>query len=587
VSTSDPSGKRTPVDPITLGVVWGSLMSIAVEIGTTIHRTAYSEQAREGQDFSVALFDKAGRLLVQGPYSPGHLGAMNFAILNALSAYPPETLAPGDVILLNDPALGSGHFPDFFVSQPAFHDGRLIGFATNIVHHTDVGGARPGSQAVEGIFDYHQEGIFIPPIKIVEGGREVEQVIRLIASNSRTPENLQGDLRAQRNSMRVGELRMAGLVERHGFETYEACVDIILNQAEARVRERIAQIPDGSYHFEDFMDDCGPGTEPIKVAVTVTVEGDSMVIDFDGTDPQTESGLNSYFNYTRSYTYMAVKCLTDPIGPMNAGALRPVTILAPEGSFVNPRRPAGGGPRAIVCHRVFEVVIGALAQAVPQDVVAACSHFANPTWGGFDPARKKRFVTYELIFGGTGARATRDGVEAMSSPFNASNIPAEALEITQPAVVERFEIVPDTGGAGEFRGGCAVRRDIRVLGEKVKFNNLSERQRFQSYGLFGGEPGAIGRTVINPGTDRERTVPGKASIDLEYGDVVSFQLSGAGGYGDPIARDPARVASDVRRGYVSRQAARDRYGVALSEDGSVDEAATEALRAGREPPTTA
>ncbi len=275
---------------------------------------------------------------------------------------------------------------------------------------------------------------------------------------------------------------------------------------------------------------------------------------------------------------MAVKCLTDPTGPMNAGALRPITITAPEGSFVNPRRPAGGGPRAIVCHRVFEVVIGALAQAVPEDVVAACSHFANPTWGGFDPARGRRFVTYELVFGGTGARAHRDGVEAMSSPFNASNIPAEALEITQPAVVERFEIVPDTGGAGEFRGGCAVRRDVRVLGEKVKFSNLSERQRFRPYGLFGGEPGALGRTVVNPDTDHERIVPGKASIDLEYGDVVSFQLSGAGGDGNPFERDPQRVARDVRLGYVSRNAARESYGVVVTEDGSVDPDATAAIR---------
>jgi N-methylhydantoinase B len=574
---------RAEVDPITLGVVWGALQSIAVEIGTTIHKTAYSEQAREGQDFSVALFDKQGRLLVQGPYSPGHLGAMNFAILNAMSAYPPETLHPGDVILLNDPVLGSGHFPDFFVSQPAFHDGNLIGFSTNIVHHTDVGGARPGSQAVEGIFDYHQEGIFIPPIKFVEEGREIEQVIRLIASNSRTPENLRGDLRAQRNSMRVGERRLGELVEEHGLETYEACVEIILDQAEARVRRRIAEIPDGVYAFEDFMDDCGPDTQPIRVAVAVTVDGDNLLIDFEGTDPQTESGLNSYFNYTRSYTYMAVKCLTDPSGPMNAGALRPVTIAAPEGSFVNPRRPAGGGPRAIVCHRIFEVVIGALAQAIPEDVVAACSHFANPTWGGIDPARDRRFVTYELVFGGTGARAARDGVEAMSSPFNASNIPAEALELTQPAVVERFEIVADTGGAGEFRGGCAVRRDVRILGDKVKFNNLSERQRFHPYGLGGGEPGALGRTVVNPGKDTERVIPGKASVDLEYGDVVSFQLSGAGGYGDPMERDPERVARDVRLGYVSRGAAAERYGVVLNDgDGSVDSAATAERRTARD-----
>jgi N-methylhydantoinase B len=266
---------------------------------------------------------------------------------------------------------------------------------------------------------------------------------------------------------------------------------------------------------------------------------------------------------------------------MNAGALRPVTIAAPEGSFVNPRRPAGGGPRAIVCHRVFEVVIGALAQAIPRDVVAACSHFANPTWGGFDPARGRRFVTYELVFGGTGARAGKDGVEAMSSPFNASNIPAEALELTQPAVVERFEIMPDTGGAGRFRGGCGVRRDVRILGDKIKFNNLSERQRFQPYGLEGGHPGVLGRTVVDPGKPTERVIPGKASVDLAYGDVVSFQLSGAGGYGDPLERDPERVARDVRLGYVGRAGAAERYGVIVADDGSVDTAATTETRSAR------
>src|SRR5438876_1556961 len=238
-----------------------------------------------------------------------------------------------------------------------------------------------------------------------------------------------------------------------------------------------SQIPDGSYHFEDHHGRLRPRHRADQGRGDRDRRGrpHGHRLRRHGFS---ESGLNSYFNYTRSCTYMAVKCLTDPTGPMNAGALRPITITAPEGSFVNPRRPAGGGPRAIVCHRVFEVVIGALAQAVPEDVVAACSHFANPTWGGFDPRRGKRFVTYELVFGGTGARAARDGVEAMSSPFNAANIPAEALELTQPAVVERFEIIPDTGGPGTFRGGCGLRRDVRVLGEKVKFSNLSERQRF-------------------------------------------------------------------------------------------------------------
>ena len=571
--------QSTYPDPITLGVVWGALQSIAVEVGTTIHRTAYSAQAREGQDFSVAIFDREGRMTAQGPYSPGHMGAMNFAVLNMLAAFPAESLSPGDVMLLNDPALGSGHLPDFFVTQPAFHGGNLVGFAVNIVHHTDVGGSRPGSQAVEGIFDYQQEGLFIPPTKIVEGGVPNEPVLELIAANSRTPDNIRGDLLAQRNALRVGELRLQDLVERHGVDVYESCIEAILDQTEETMREAISDIPDGRYEFTDHLDDYGPNTEPLTVRVSVTVDGESLSLDFTGSSSQTESGLNAYLNYTKSYSYAAIKCLTDPYGPMNAGALRPIEISAPKGSFLNPRRPAGGGPRAIICYRIFEVVLGALATALPDRVAAASSHFSNPTWGGLDPAKEGRFVAYELILGGSGARATRDGCEAMSSAFNASNIPVEAQEAVQPIVVERFGLIPDSGGAGRQRGGCGVRRDMRIQGEEVKFTNLSERQSFAPFGLFGGEPGALGATVINPGEPSERKIGGKASLDLEYGDVVSFRLSGGGGYGEPTERDPEAVGKDVVLGLVGREAARDRYSVIIGEDGTVDRVATLVARA--------
>ena len=540
------------VDPITLGVVWGALQSICVEIGTTVQRTAYSIQAREGQDFSVALFDRRGRMSAQGPYSPGHMGAMNFAIRNFLDAFPLESIKPGDVLLLNDPALGSGHFPDFIVTQPAFWDGGLIGFGVNLVHQTDVGGQRPGSQAVEGIFDYHQEGLRIPPVKIVEEGREVHALLAVIGANSRTPDKVLGDLRSQRSSLRVGEQRLAQLYDRFGYETVEACIERILDQTEAAVCARIAEIPDGCYRFEDFMDDYGTGTPPLRIQVAVTVDGDSMDIDFEGTDSQTESGMNSYFNYTRSYVFAAVKCLTDPYGAMNAGAFRPVTIRAPEGCFLNPRRPAGGGPRAVICSRVFEVILGALAPAVPERVTAANSHFCNATFGATDRRTGRRWVGYELVHGGWGARATKDGCEAMSSPYNAANIPIEAVELNQPVIYERFELLPDSGGAGKFRGGLGVRRDVRILGDAIKFTNLSERHRFRPFGLFDGRPGALGRTVINPGTPSEHEVGGKASIDLQYGDVVSFQLAGGGGYGDPAERDPALIERDRRLGYVAK-----------------------------------
>src|SRR5262245_37548515 len=451
------------IDPITLGVVWGALQSIAVEIGTTVHRTAYSEQAREGQDFSVAVFDPEGRMVAQGPYSPGHMGAMSSAVRNALAAHPRDTLRPGDAILLNDPLLGSGHLPDFFITQPAFHEGDLVGFAVNILHHTDVGGSRPGSQGVEGIFDYFQEGLRIPPTKVWREYREDAGVVGIIAANTRTPDKVLGDLRAQRSALRVGELRLMELAGRYGPGNGGSAMDEIITRSEASVRAAIRAIPDGIYTFEDFLDDWGPGTDPLRVAVSVTVAGDGITIDYAGSSPQTASGMNSYINYTRSYSYAAVKCLTDPLGPMNEGTLRPVTVTAPEGSFLNPRPPAGGGPRAIICYRTFEAVLGALAPALPERVAAAASHFANPTFGGWDRARKRRFVAYELVLSGTGGRARRRGCEGMPWAFNASNIPVEAQEAAQPIVIERFGFIPDSAGAGRFRGGCGIRRDMRFL----------------------------------------------------------------------------------------------------------------------------
>ncbi|OLE37022.1 MAG: hypothetical protein AUG00_09290 [Candidatus Rokubacteria bacterium 13_1_20CM_2_70_7] len=576
----------SPLDSITLGVIWGALHSIAVEVGTTVHRTAYSEQAREGQDFSVAVFDRAGRMVAQGPYSPGHMGAMSFAVENALAAHPVETLRPGDAILLNDPLLGSGHLPDFFITQPAFHRGELVGFTVNILHHTDVGGQRPGSQGVQGIFDYFQEGLRIPPTKVWKEYTEDAGVVGIIAANTRTPEKVLGDLRAQRSALRLGELRLIELCERYGRPTVFAAMDEIIARSEANMRAAIGQVSDGVYTFEDFLDDYGPGTDPLRIFVTVRVDGDTMVIDYEGSSPQTPSGMNSYINYTRSYSYAAVKCLTDPGGPMNEGALRPMTVKAPEGSFLNPRPPAGGGPRAIICYRTFEAVIGALAPALPQRVVAASSHFANPTFGGWDRGRSRRFVAYELVLSGTGARAAKDGCEAMASAFNASNIPVEAQEANQPIVVEHFELTRDSAGAGKFRGGCGIRRDLRFLADEGQLTNLSERQKFAPYGLFGGQPGKLARTVINPGPG-EQVVRGKESREFVYGDIISFQQSGAGGYGDPSERDPARVLEDVLDDYVSIEAAGAEYGVVITGHGldlRVDAEGTRRLRADRRRP---
>jgi N-methylhydantoinase B len=576
----------TQVDPITLGVIWGALQSIAVEVGTTVHRTAYSQQAREGQDFSVCLFDADGRMVAQGPYSPGHMGAMSFAAKNAIAAFPGDALRPGDVVLFNSPFLGSGHFPDFFMIQPAFHpDGRLIGFVANILHHTDVGGMRPGSQAVVGVSDYFQEGLHLPPVKPWQGGVEQKGIIAIILANTRMPESMRGDLHAQRNALRVGELRLLELTERYGHETVRGAMTEIMARTEAKVRDAIRAVPDGVYPFEDFMDDCGRGTDPMRLVVAVTVRGDEILIDFDGTGPQTESGMNSYLNYTRSYCYAAVKCLTDPYGPQNDGAFRPLRIEAPEGSFLNPRPPAGGGPRAVFCYRIFDAIIGALAPALPDRVTAAGSHFANPTFGGFDPRRKRRTVVYELVLSGTAARPDRDGCEALSSAFNAANIPVESQEANQPVLIERFELMRDSAGAGRYRGGTGIRRDLRLLLEDGRLTNNTERQRFAPWGLFGGQPGRPGTTVVNPGTPRERRVHSKASDTFACGDVVSFQQPGAGGYGPPWERDPQAVLRDVLDDYVSIEGARRDYGVVIEPATmTVDAAATRTARAAMRSP---
>src|SRR5262249_20855206 len=336
---------------------------------------------------------------------PGHMGAMSFAAKNAVQAFPGDRLQPGDVVLFNSPFLGSGHFPDFFMIQPAFTDDRrLIGFVANILHHTDVGGMRPGRQAVESVFDSCQEGRPVPQVKPWKGGEEQEDILAIILANTRMAESMLGDLRAQRNSLRVGERRMTELARRYGHEIVQAAMVEIMDRTEVKVREAIRGIPNGVYPFEDYMDDSGPGTPPMRMAVTVTVRDDDILIDFNGTGPKTESGMNSYLNYTRSYCYAAVKCLTDPMGPQNDGAFRPVRIEAPLGSFLNPRPPAGGGPRAVFCYRIFDAIIGALAPALPDPVTAAGSHFAYPTRGRFPPRPNRRTAGYEPILSATSPR---------------------------------------------------------------------------------------------------------------------------------------------------------------------------------------
>lgn len=573
---------RPRVDAVTRDVVWAALHSVAEESGTALRRTAYSQAVREGRDFSVALFDAAGQMIAQGDFSPGHLGSMPSIVRHVLAAYPPETLEPGDAIVLNDLYMGSGHLPDFFMTTPVFHRERLVGFVVNCAHQVDVGGAAAGSQAVEGITEFYQEGLRVLPTRLWRGGQVSAEVMRLITGNVRAPDIVEGDLKAMRSSGRVGERRVGELFDRYGADVVLATWDEILAHSEAQMRAAIRAVPPGRYEAEDFYDDCGRDTSPLRVAAAVVVEGSEIAVDFTGSSPQTASGMNAAFNYTLAYTWHTVKSvLVQSSLPQNAGTMRPIRAVAPPGSLFNAQPPAAAGARAVMQQRIVDVILQALARALPDRVIAASSHWANPIFSGVDPGRGRRFVYYDIIVGGMGARPHRDGAEAVCGSFNLENIPVEVNESNYPVLVERLALMRDTSGPGRFRGSCGLRKDIRFLGERGQVSNLSDRHRFPPPGLLGGGPGALGRTVLNPGTPGERPLHPKAIYPVEHGDVVSFQVSGSGGYGDPLTRDPALVGHDVAQGYLSTDRAREWYGVVADATGRVDAVATARERARR------
>jgi N-methylhydantoinase B len=567
------------VDPITLTVLWNRLVGICEEMGTTLQRTGKSEAVSAGQDFSTALFDRHGRMIAQGNFSPGHLGSMPMVLQHVTDRFPTEELEPGDGILLNDSKMGSGHLPDFFLVTPVFVDDRLEGFTVTTAHMIDVGGLAPGSQAVDAE-EIYQEGLRFFPTRIVrddEIQRWFEDVIR---ANSRVPETVLGDVRAQQNANHRGRSLYRDLCEEYGVETVYTYLDEILDRSEARIRQSLESIPDGAYRFEDLLDDVGPGTDPVDLSVTITVDGSDMVIDYGGSDPATATGINSYLNYTRAYSLFVFKSVTEKHLHQNEGVTRPLTVEAPPGSFFNPELPTASGARPIISTRIVDLNLGALAQAKPEAVTAASSHWANPNFDGVDPDTGERYIVYDVIVGGVGAAAHKDGEEGLVSSFNMSNIPVEIHETRYPVRIERLELIEDSGGAGRHRGGLGLRKDVTLYGDDISVTNLMERTDSRPWGLQGGEPGDRAEAILNPEGGSE-PLHGKGEYDLDSGDTVSFRVSGGGGFGEPLHRDPEAVLEDVRKGYVSPDGAREAYGVVIERvDGeyAVDEAATTALR---------
>lgn len=538
------------LDPVTLGVVRGALAGIAEEMNAVLVRSSYSPNVKERRDCSCALFDAQGRLIAQSESMPVHLGAMPFSVRAALERFP--TLGPGDTVVLNDPFCGGAHLPDLTFVSPVFFEGRRIGYAANRAHHADVGGSTPGSVSAtaEEIF---QEGLRLPPVRLWRGGELETDLLEVVLANVRTPQERLGDLRAQWAANRLGQERLGELAGSYGADRLAELMEGLLAYAERRMRKALAALPAGRYAFEDALEDDGRGGGPLPLRVRLTLGGGQITVDFSGSAPQVEAPVNAVLAVTVSAVYYAVRAFADPDVPPNAGAYRPIHLHVPEGTFLNARPPAPVvGGNLETSQRIVDVVLGALAQVDPRRVPAACQGTMNNlTLGGHDPRSGAFYTLYETIAGGFGGRAGLDGIDGVHVHMtNTLNTPVEALELAYPLRVERYELRPDSGGAGRYRGGLGVRRDIRVLGHEATLSLLSERRTSRPYGLLGGEPGQPGENVLIRG-DHEEPLPAKCVLRLRPNDVISVRTPGGGGYGPPAQRDPEARARDRREGKMS------------------------------------
>jgi len=573
------SANRLATDPLTLEVIKNALSSVADEMALMVMRSAYSPVVRDTMDYSTALCDRHGQVIAQGLTLAVQLGTFPTAMRYVLEEYG-HTAQPGDVYVTNDPyGYGGQHLPDIYVIKPIFVDGRLEGWAATMAHHSDVGGITPGSVAVHAT-EIYQEGLRMPLLKLFDAGRENSTLFRLIEKNTRQPVQVLGDLRAQVAACRAGERGLIELIGRYGSSVVHAYMDELQDLGERLMRAEIAALPDGDYGFVDWIDGFGAEPAPLRIEVSLHVAGDHLSIDFTGTAPQVEASINCPVGLVFAACYCAIKGIADREIPNCEGYMRPISIHAPEGTIVNPALPAACGARGVVGYRVYDAVMGALARVTPDRVIAAGE--GGPTlisFGGYENGRP--FVLTEVIVGTWGARAGRDGLEGVSNPLaNLSNQPVELVEADLPLEVVRYELVPDSGGAGRFRGGLAFLREFRVLAERAVLTIRSDRRLHPPYGLWGGRSGGASDNLLVSGEATQR-LPGMpmAAIAVSRGDVYRHVSAGGGGVGSPFERDPQAVVEDVLDGKVSVAAARDLYGVVLFVDSpSVDEVATAALR---------
>ena len=548
------------LDPVDYAVISQALIAIAREMGTKLVRSSYSNIVREAQDASAALFDAQGNVVAQAELIPMHLGSMSEIFRACVEQVPMAKLEPGDFYINNDPYGGGQHLQDVFIFTPVFVDGRIIAFAGTVAHHLDLGGGNPGM--TPDAVDVHAEGIIIPPSRYCYdrdwNGGPLE---RLVAANVRVPSQTIGDFYAQFAANAIGTARMQELSARYSTPTVLAAMSELMSYSERRFRGALAAIPDGTYRGEDAVDDDGVGEEPLVVEAAVTIRGEEVAVDYAGTCAQVRRNLNCPWASTVSATLAAIKsALTSPDIPFNEGFKRPISVTAPKGTLVNPNYPAPVRARLLPAYRCFNAVLKALAQVVPQQVIAGgndSTHALAISHLGSNGYR----VYLEIYGGGFGGGPRRDGCDAVDSPLsNCTNTPVEATDMDFDHFrVIGYGLLPDTGGAGKHRGGLGLFRRFLILKDGANFATYTDRVRLAPYGLFGGSEGS--RTRIEIERDgRVIRLKSKDRVDLKAGDILTLYSSGGGGYGPSTERDPRLIADDVAQGYVSPEAAARLYG---------------------------
>lgn len=568
------------IDPITLEVIRNALASTADEMALIVMRSAYSPVVRDIMDYSTALCDAKGRVIAQGLTLPIQLCSFP-RIMGFVRERYGDTLKPGDVLIANDP-YGSGgqHLPDIYILKPIFVAGRLAGFAATVAHHTDLGGIVPGSVAIYAT-EIQQEGLRLPLLKLYEAGEAVEAVFRILEANTRSPVEVLGDIRAQIAACNVAEEGLKTLIGRYGAEVLDAYIDALHDHAEAMMRDVIRALPNGVYRATDYIDGIGENPQPLPIVATVTVADDTIDIDFAGTADQVAASINCPISLPESASFCAIRCLSQQDIPNCEGYLRPITVRAPEGCLVNPRYPAACGARGVVGYRVFDAIMQALAQIVPERAMGGSE--GGPyllAAGGTHEGRP--FVLNEMVVGTWGARAGKDGIEGISNPAaNLSNQPVEMIEADMPVEVLRYGLVPDTGGPGEFRGGLSFIREFRFLAP-IRFVLRGDRRDHPPFGFEGGMPGSPSAHILVRADGTEQGLPTMPmeSFTARAGDVFRLIGAGGGGYGDPLLRDPIRIEDDLREGKVTAEGAARDYGAVFAADGTtIDQAATASRRA--------